>query len=48
MNLAEVLRLAGQPAEASAALQEAAGQFEAKGNVVSAARARGLLATAGA
>ncbi|MGH2695812.1 MAG: adenylate/guanylate cyclase domain-containing protein, partial [Actinomycetota bacterium] len=46
MDLAEVLRLAGRTAEASAALEEAAGQFDAKGNVVSAARARGLLAAA--
>ncbi|HEX5949272.1 MAG TPA: adenylate/guanylate cyclase domain-containing protein [Actinomycetota bacterium] len=48
LDLAEVLRLAGRTAEASAALQEAARQFEAKGNVVSAARARGLLTATGA
>jgi tetratricopeptide (TPR) repeat protein len=44
MDLAEVLRLAGRTEEASPALQEAARQFDSKGNVVSAARARGLLA----
>jgi class 3 adenylate cyclase/tetratricopeptide (TPR) repeat protein len=46
IDLAEVLRLAGRTAEAAAALEEAARQFDAKGNVVSAARARGLLAAA--
>jgi hypothetical protein len=48
MDLAEVLRLAGRTEEASAALHEAAAQFDAKGNVVSAERARGLLASVGA
>jgi len=42
--LAEVVRLAGRPAEAVAALEEAARLFDLKGNVVSAAKARTLLA----
>jgi class 3 adenylate cyclase/tetratricopeptide (TPR) repeat protein len=46
MDLAEVLRLAGRTVDASAALQEAARHFDTKGNVVSAARAWGLLTAA--
>jgi tetratricopeptide (TPR) repeat protein len=42
--LAEVLRLAGRPAEVVNALEEAVGLYERKGNVVSAAKARSLLA----
>jgi hypothetical protein len=42
--LAEVLRLAGRPAEAATALEQAAGLFDLKGNVVSAADARAVLA----
>ena len=41
--LAEVLRLAGEPAEAAAALEEAVALYERKGNVVSAAKARAAL-----
>ena len=44
MDLAEVLRLAGRTAEAVKALDEAARLFDAKGNVVSAGRARALIA----
>ena len=40
MDLAEVLRLSGRPAEAVEALEEAAREFERKGNLVSAERAR--------
>jgi class 3 adenylate cyclase/tetratricopeptide (TPR) repeat protein len=47
MDLGEILRLTGRTSEAAAALQEAARLFEAKGNVVSAERARELLAAAG-
>jgi DNA-binding SARP family transcriptional activator/tetratricopeptide (TPR) repeat protein len=42
--LGEVLRLAGRPTEAMDALEEALGLYERKGNVVSAAKARALLA----
>jgi DNA-binding SARP family transcriptional activator len=42
--LAEVLRLTGRSAEAVTALEEALGLHERKGNVVSAAKARALLA----
>ena len=42
--LAEVLRLAGRPTEAATALQQAADLFDLKGNVVSAANARAVLA----
>ena len=41
--LAEVLRLVGRPADAVTALEEAAGVFDLKGNVVSAAKARAVL-----
>jgi hypothetical protein len=44
MDLAEVRRLAGRPDEARAALEEAAAAFDAKGNVVSAERARARIA----
>jgi tetratricopeptide (TPR) repeat protein len=47
VDLAEVLRLAGRDAEAEAGLREALGLFEAKGNLVSAGRARAKLATVG-
>jgi len=47
LALGEVLELAGRPDEASAAAREALGIFEAKGNVVSAARAKDRLAAAG-
>ena len=43
IDLAEVLRLSGQPEEAASALEEAVGLYERKGNVVSAAKARALL-----
>ena len=46
MDLAEVLRLAGRAEEAAAALEGAAGEFEAKGNLVSSARVRDLLTAA--
>jgi class 3 adenylate cyclase/tetratricopeptide (TPR) repeat protein len=46
MDLAEVLRLTDRQDEAAAALESAAEEFEAKGNVVSAARARDRLAAA--
>jgi hypothetical protein len=39
-----VLALAGRPSEAVPALEEAVRLFEHKGNVVSAAKARALLA----
>jgi ATP/maltotriose-dependent transcriptional regulator MalT len=42
-DLAEVLRLAGRDEEAGAALADALGLYEAKGNIVSAGRARALL-----
>jgi hypothetical protein len=42
--LAEVLRLASRPAEAGNALEQAAGLFDLKGNIVSAANARAALA----
>ena len=41
--LTEVFRLAGKPAEAAAALEDAITLYERKGNVVSAAKARALL-----
>jgi ATP/maltotriose-dependent transcriptional regulator MalT len=41
---AEVLRLAGRPAEAALAVEHAVAFYEQKGNVVSATRARALLA----
>jgi len=44
MDLAEVLRLAGRREEAARAVDEAVRVFERKGNVVSAAKARTLLA----
>ena len=40
IDLAEVLRLAGRPAEAAKAARDALALFESKGNVVSAALAR--------
>jgi class 3 adenylate cyclase/tetratricopeptide (TPR) repeat protein len=43
-DLAEVLRLVGRPDESSAALKEAIGLYEQKGNVVAANTLRGLLA----
>ncbi len=45
MDLAEVLDLAGHPDEAIAVIKEALELFGAKGNVVSAERARGVLET---
>jgi class 3 adenylate cyclase/tetratricopeptide (TPR) repeat protein len=42
--LAEILQLTGRSAEAATALEAAAGLFERKGNVVSEARARAVLA----
>ncbi len=44
MDLAEVLRLADRPDEAADALREAVELYARKGNVVSADRARTLLA----
>jgi hypothetical protein len=41
--LAEVLRLAGRPAEATPAVEEALALYELKGNLVSAAKAQALL-----
>jgi len=41
--LAEVLRLAGRPAEAASTLEEAARLFDLKGNVVSAAKTHAML-----
>jgi class 3 adenylate cyclase/tetratricopeptide (TPR) repeat protein len=43
MDLAEVLRLAGQPDQAAVAVSQALELYEQKGSVVSAARARSLL-----
>ena len=43
-DLAEVLRLAGQPRESESALEEAIRLHEDKGNVAAAGRLRGLLA----
>jgi hypothetical protein len=43
-DLADVLRLANRPSEAAAALDEAIGLHEQKGNVVEARRLRSLLA----
>jgi class 3 adenylate cyclase/tetratricopeptide (TPR) repeat protein len=43
LDLAEVLRLAGRPSDAAAAIESAIDLFERKGNVVSAERARRLL-----
>ena len=40
IDLAEVLRVAGRPAEAAEAARDALALFEAKGNAVSAALAR--------
>ena len=48
LDLAEVLRSAGKSDEAAAVVTDAAGRYERKGNVVSAERARSLLATVGA
>ena len=47
MDLATVLRSAGQDEAATAAVREALALFEAKGNVVSADRARVVLAALG-
>jgi class 3 adenylate cyclase len=44
-DLGEVLLLAGEPAEAAAALEQALARFERKGNLVSAARMRARLRT---
>jgi hypothetical protein len=41
--LAEVLQRTGRPTEAAAALEDAVGLYERKGNIVSVARARSLL-----
>jgi hypothetical protein len=41
--LAEALRLAGEPAEAASALEEALALYERKGDVVSAGKAQTLL-----
>jgi hypothetical protein len=43
MDLAEVLRLAGQPDQAAVAVSQALELYEQKGSVVSAARARSML-----
>lgn len=43
LDLGEVLRLAGKPAQAAAAIEEGAGLYERKGNLVFAAKARSLL-----
>ncbi len=45
LDLAEVLRLGERPADADAAVQEAIELYERKGNLVSAAHARSLVAT---
>ncbi len=47
-SLAHVLRTSGRDEEAAATLKEAIDRYEAKGNVVSAARAREALAELGA
>jgi tetratricopeptide (TPR) repeat protein len=47
VDLAEILSLAGRPAEAAAALAEAVALYERKGNVVSAARASAQLQAIG-
>jgi hypothetical protein len=44
LTLADVLRLAGRPREAAPAAEQALAYYERKGNVVSAGRARRLLA----
>jgi hypothetical protein len=43
LTLAEVLELSGRPAEAATAARGALELFEAKGNVISAARSRQVL-----
>jgi tetratricopeptide (TPR) repeat protein len=40
LGLGKILRLAGRPAEASAAVERAIGLYEAKGNIAGAGRAR--------
>ena len=47
MDLAEVLRLAGQVSDASDAARQALDRFERKGNVVSADRTNAFLAALG-
>jgi tetratricopeptide (TPR) repeat protein len=47
-DLAEVLELAGRPADAAEALREALARWERKGNQVSAAKAQAKLAELGA
>jgi hypothetical protein len=47
LALAEVLHLAHRPVEAGNAVREALGLFDEKGNVVTASRAKDLLATLG-
>jgi ATP/maltotriose-dependent transcriptional regulator MalT len=47
LALAEVLHLAHRPVEAGNAIREALGLFDEKGNVVTASRAKDLLATLG-
>jgi tetratricopeptide (TPR) repeat protein len=42
LDLAEVLRIAGRPADAAEAARDALASFEAKGNTVSAATARAI------
>jgi DNA-binding SARP family transcriptional activator/class 3 adenylate cyclase/tetratricopeptide (TPR) repeat protein len=44
LDFAEILDLAGRPAEARSAVETAVGLYERKGNVVSAARAKRILA----
>jgi hypothetical protein len=44
VDLAEVLSLAGRPQEAAAALGQAVGCYERKGNIVSTQRAQARLA----
>jgi hypothetical protein len=44
MDLSEVLRLAGRPHGAREAVEEALSLYRRKGNVVSAGRARAILA----
>ncbi|MGZ8701910.1 MAG: hypothetical protein ACXWZY_06440, partial [Gaiellaceae bacterium] len=48
LDLAEVLQLAGKADEATAALEEALGRYERKGNLVMAGRTRDRLAAAAA